>query len=457
VLTSVAARRRLPIPERARLLTSFVLVFCDFAALLACVAGVGLLPAGMVFAVSAFTWWCQGLYARRFTLSLLDDLPVLFVGVACGLTVASVLAWGWPFLIPWQPGTVPVYAGAVLFVATVVCRAVGYSVIRGLRARGYEVFPTLLVGWGSTAEELCERIQSHPTTGIRPVGILRKSPSISRDRLPYPVLGPLGLFERVVSARPVTDVIVCDHDLPRSELVELLRTFSRTNVTIHVVPDVFEMHRSVVTTDHVWSLPLERVHRHDGSRLARASKRLIDVVVAVAALALLSPLLLLLALAVRLELGAPVIFRQERVGLDGRRFTVRKFRSMRHCPVGSHAPWHVSGGDRIGPVGRLIRKYSLDELPQLLNVLVGDMSLVGPRPERPEYVDRFSVDVPGYQHRHRVRVGLTGLAAVEGLRGDTSLRDRAYFDNYYIEHWSLWLDLKILVRTVLAVLRGTGN
>jgi lipopolysaccharide/colanic/teichoic acid biosynthesis glycosyltransferase len=183
-------------------------------------------------------------------------------------------------------------------------------------------------------------------------------------------------------------------------------------------------------------------------------KRAFDVVLATTALLLAAPVAIAVAMAVRLELGSGIIFRQTRIGLQGRPFKLMKFRSVRPSPV-TPGLWTIPE-DTIGPVGRFIRHYSLDEIPQLVNVIRGDMSLVGPRPERPEYVQQFCADVPVYVHRHRVPVGMTGLAAVNGLRGDTSIEDRAQFDNWYIDNWSLWLDIKILIRTVDAVLRGTG-
>jgi lipopolysaccharide/colanic/teichoic acid biosynthesis glycosyltransferase len=185
-------------------------------------------------------------------------------------------------------------------------------------------------------------------------------------------------------------------------------------------------------------------------------KRAFDVAAAASALFIASPVLLLVALAVRLELGPGIIFRQERVGLQGRPFYLLKFRSMHPPTTAAQGPWSVSPED-LGRVGRFVRRYSLDELPQLVNVLRGDMSLVGPRPERPEYVVQFSAEIRPYTHRHRVPVGLTGLAAVNGLRGDTSIEDRAHFDNWYIDNWSLWLDIKILLRTLQALVRGTGG
>jgi exopolysaccharide biosynthesis polyprenyl glycosylphosphotransferase len=187
-------------------------------------------------------------------------------------------------------------------------------------------------------------------------------------------------------------------------------------------------------------------------------KRLVDVLVSGLLLLLLLPVLVLLALAVRIDGGPGILFRQERVGVDGHTFNVLKFRSLK--PVDekeSATTWNVSHDDRVSVIGRFLRKTSLDELPQLINILRGDMSLVGPRPERPHFVHQFRVAYPSYEARHRVPSGLTGWAQIHGLRGDTSIADRARFDNYYIENWSMWLDVKIVLRTISSVLRGAGS
>jgi lipopolysaccharide/colanic/teichoic acid biosynthesis glycosyltransferase len=187
-------------------------------------------------------------------------------------------------------------------------------------------------------------------------------------------------------------------------------------------------------------------------------KRCFDVLMAGTALVLVSPLLAACALAVRLEGGPGVIFRQPRVGRDGVVFDCLKLRSMRPAdPNEAATSWSIASDNRVGPVGRILRRTSLDELPQLWNIVRGDMTLVGPRPERPYFVSRFSKQFHRYDHRHRVQAGLTGLAQVSGLRGDTSIADRARFDNYYIENWSLWLDVKILLRTVGEVLFARGR
>ncbi|WP_010301736.1 sugar transferase, partial [Streptomyces sp. SA3_actF] len=187
-------------------------------------------------------------------------------------------------------------------------------------------------------------------------------------------------------------------------------------------------------------------------------KRALDLALAGPALVLLSPLLLACALAVRLSDGPGVLFRQERVGQYGKTFTLLKFRSLRPCDDREAATrWNVAHDDRMSRVGRFLRRSSLDELPQLWNILRGDMSLVGPRPERPFFVAEFGRTYTGYRHRHRAPVGLTGLAQISGLRGDTSIEDRSRHDNYYVDHWSFWLDVRILARTALSLVRPSGS
>ena len=211
---------------------------------------------------------------------------------------------------------------------------------------------------------------------------------------------------------------------------------------------------------HLWGHACRRLDPYPraAGRVARGGKRVLDAALATAALLCLAPLLAGCALAVRLADGPGVIFRQERIGLHGRPFTLLKFRTLRPTDDRESATrWTVAGDDRMSRAGRLLRRTSLDELPQLWNVLRGDMSLVGPRPERPYFVAKFSQTLPGYADRHRMPAGLTGLAQVHGLRGDTSIADRARFDNHYIDSWSLWQDVGILLRTAVTLFRHGGS
>ncbi len=311
------------------------------------------------------------------------------------------------------------------------------------------MFPSLLVG--AHAHDLETRIAEHPETGIRVAAVADHAGTATLEN------GESGTVAEIVGALGVTDVILDPSDVEPSTAFWLRNLLTERNVRLHLVlPPVGAAPRRG-WDDQIWGVPLISMQPALRWRRARLLKRATDVVVSGAALLAAAPLLLLVAAFVRREVGSGIIFRQERVGLDGRTFEVLKFRSMRNLPPGVTSPWSVKSSDRIGPVGHFIRKYSIDELPQLWNIFRGDMSLVGPRPERPEFVAEFSVAIPHYATRHRSPVGLTGLAAVEVLRGDTSIAERAHFDNFYVDSWSFATDLKIIARTVLAVVRGTGS
>lgn len=415
-------------------------------------------PMGLVAVVAAATaltaWTVKGLYRRRITMSVLDDLPGLAAGVVISLGPAVVvgLAVTPPQLTSWS--TI-VQLAVVMMIAAVLSRSIGYLVIRTLRASGHLVHPTLLLGSGGLATMVAQRIESHPESGLRVVGTVTSSARQAASGLPY--LGTPNDLARIVAENGISDVVVGYGSLRSFDLVDVLRTCDRLDAEIYIIPRFFEMASLSGDDDCLFDIPLRRVRRSAHRVITWRVKRLFDVAAALFAMLVLAPILLATALAVRLELGPGIIFKQTRIGLDGQSFPLMKFRSMRNLEAGASRGWGtLNSADRIGPVGRFIRRYSLDELPQFINVLRGEMSFVGPRPERPEYVEEFSRSVPRYVHRHRVPVGLTGLAAVNGLRGDTSIHDRAQLDNWYIENWSLWSDMKIMARTAIAVFRGTG-
>ena len=241
-------------------------------------------------------------------------------------------------------------------------------------------------------------------------------------------------------------------------MVRVLRACDETDVEVHVVPRFFELGVAPVGNDieYVWGIPLLRLHRAALRSPLWRVKRPLDVVVAAALLVMTAPLFGLIGVCIRLTDRGPVFFRQTRVGQRGRLITIFKFRTLPMSDDSDHV-WSVDGHAGMTRIGRFLRATSLDELPQLLNVLRGDMSLVGPRPERPTFVDKFAASYPHYRDRHRVPVGMTGWAQVNGLRGDTSIDERARFDNYYIEHWGLWRDFTILLCSILPVLCLSGR
>jgi exopolysaccharide biosynthesis polyprenyl glycosylphosphotransferase len=308
--------------------------------------------------------------------------------------------------------------------------------------------------------KLAARLQRDPQYGLRPVGFIDDSPL-------FPGSGPAGLpllggtddLEEVIRRTGAEHILVAFSSMTDRSLLPLVRRASAAGLEVSLVPRMFESVNDRLSYESLGGIPVLRLRGTDPRGWQFDIKHVLDRVFALVLLLACSPLLLGLALAVRLSSAGPIVFRQPRVGRDGRVFELFKFRSMREpdgdsafAPAEGSAPGGVEGVDRRTPIGRFLRRSSLDELPQLLNVLRGEMSLVGPRPERPEYAEQFRRDIERYGDRDRVKAGMTGWAQVHGLRGQTSIEDRAEWDNYYIEHWDLWLDLKILVLTARAIL-----
>ena len=400
-----------------------------------------------------------GLYRPRLSLSVLDDLPALAGRwlAAAGLAVLGQVLWtaaaGRDYAINWRF----LWGALTIGLLAVAFRMIGYAAVRAVRRRGLVAHRTLIVGAGRVGSQIAEILRSHPEYGLRPVGFLDGNPWVAGTTSDLPVFGGPERLSSLVSATEVDTVVVAFSSMKESETVNLIRTCDRHSCELFVVPRLFELHHVDSDMETAWGLPLVRLRRATYRSRAWRLKRLIDVVVSAVAVLFLAPVLLLVALAVRLDGGPGVIFTQERVGVDGRQFLLMKFRSMRPSSEDESATlWNIARDDRLSRVGRILRKTSLDELPQLFNILRGEMSLVGPRPERPHFVNQFREAYPSYEARHRVPSGLTGWAQVHGLRGNTSISDRARFDNYYVENWSIWLDLKIIMRTIGAVFRGDG-
>ncbi|MBL8928488.1 MAG: exopolysaccharide biosynthesis polyprenyl glycosylphosphotransferase [Kineosporiaceae bacterium] len=400
------------------------------------------------------------LYRSRLSMSILDDLPRLvgrWLG-AISLTILIQVAFTrlrWDLVVvKWNV----VAAAACTLAFLIIFRAVGYGVVRRLRRERRVVHRTLILGAGRVGAQVADVLLDHAEYGLHPIGFLDSDPWLGPKELPLPILGSTDALYHVLTDHDVNNVVVAFGSMRESAMVDVIRTCDRLDTEIFIVPRLFELHHVNEDMESVWGLPLVRLRRAARRSRGWRVKRVFDIALSSMALLLLSPIMLLVALAVRLEGGPGIIFRQERVGVDGRRFQVMKFRSLK--PVDeteSQTNWNIAHDDRLGPVGKFLRKSSIDELPQLINILKGEMSIVGPRPERPHFVDQFCEAYPRYVARHRVPSGLTGWAQVHGLRGDTSIADRARFDNYYIENWSLWLDVKIILRTVGSVLRGDGG
>ncbi len=467
--TGTARRRRTP--RRARLVYAVRMAAIDAAALviggsLSVAAGE---QAGVPQARPGWTaWFCvlvlvilavRGAHRFRVRVSPLDQLGQVIVAtsLAAGVTLVVRVA----------------ITDDVELAARIVRTwffATAFLVFGRVAAATFQLRPdrpqlrTLIVGAGDVGHQVARHLRERPEWGLQPIGYLDKEPREGGDDLP--VLGASWQLEEVIRDRGVDRVIVAFSTAPVPVLLSMIRRCRAAGVEVSVVPRLFEETSDRIALERIGGLPLLRVDMTDPRGWQFSIKYAIDRVVGTVAVVLLSPLLAVLALLVRVSSPGPFLFRQPRVGLDGREFDILKFRTMRHDPDAPEADsgWAaqaVGAGaaaapvDRTTRIGEVLRRFSLDELAQLVNIARGDMSIVGPRPERVGYVAEFEGRVYRYGDRHRVKSGLTGWAQVHGLRGETSLRDRVDWDNFYVENWSPWLDLKILLLTPAAVLRGT--
>lgn len=336
------------------------------------------------------------------------------------------------------------------FALVLVSRAFCYHKLRSSGSRREHLETTIIVGSGSVARRAAEILEQHPRYGMRCIGFvdgLAGGESAIAIAPPLHLLGGLDDLAAIIAATGTTRILVAFGATQESELVPILRSCDGLAVEVYVVPRLFELGAWVGDdgADQIWDLPLVQIRRGTHAPAGRG-KRAFDLAASGGLVALTAPVLAATALALRISQGRPVFFRQTRIGRDGQHFELLKFRTL---PVneGSDTDWIPSA-----PVTRfaeLLRDTGLDELPQLFNVLRGDMSLVGPRPERPAFAGKFAADIPQYESRHRVRGGITGWAQIHGLHGDTSIEERARFDNYYIDTWSPWRDIVILIRTAL--------
>jgi Undecaprenyl-phosphate glucose phosphotransferase len=263
-----------------------------------------------------------------------------------------------------------------------------------------------------------------------------------------PVLGGLDDIPHLIQEHDIQEVIIGRPELNHSQVLAIISRCERGQVGIKIFPDLFQIIATELSIGDLGGLPLLTVRDVALRGWKLTLKRSVDVLGSGLGLIFLSPFLVLTAVMIKLDSPGPVFYAQERMGLDARPFWCLKFRSMRTDAEKDGPGWTTEGDPRVTRVGKWLRRLSVDELPQLINVLVGDMSLVGPRPERPVYVEQFRRSIPRYMDRHREKAGLTGWAQVNGLRGDTSIAERTKYDLWYIENWSLWLDFKIILRTV---------
>jgi len=407
-----------------------------------------LIPVAMVLWPLVF--YFQGLYQRRRFRSRFDEALRAFVAVALA---TALLTAGLTFYREFSYSRVvlAIFAG-VDFVLVVGLRWGIAAALKRIRRSGKNLQNVLVVGAGELGRQVAGRLLEHREFGFRLKGFLDDDPGKQKRRIDdVAVLGTTRDLERVVAENEVDQVVLALPLAAHHRTVQLIRRCGQLLVEIKVVPDLLQyyaLRAGVEDLDGIPVINLTQIPLHGWNQLV---KRALDVVGACGLLLATVWFLPIVAWLIKREDGGPVFYSQVRMGLDGRSFKLYKFRSMRMDAEPDGQPkWTRNRDDRVTRIGAFLRRTSLDELPQIYNVLKGEMSLVGPRPERPEFVERFKERYPEYMARHRVRAGLTGWAQVNGLRGDTSIRRRIAHDLYYIENWSLALDLRILWLTLRA-------
>jgi exopolysaccharide biosynthesis polyprenyl glycosylphosphotransferase len=323
-------------------------------------------------------------------------------------------------------------------------------------AHGNDLKRVLIVGTGSVAGKIFQSLTAHLSLGYEAFGYcsLQDTSEDAMKHIPY--LGPVASVPELIKTHHIDVVLIAFNEEEHSLLHDLVRDCQGLNVEMMMVPDILELMTSQVQIKHIEGIPFLGIKSPTLSTWNFIIKRTFDLIFASWILLLASPIILLIAILIKLGSKGPVFYVQERVGLDGEVFKVMKFRSMHTDAEQLSGPvWSQKDDPRTTQLGRFLRRFSLDELPQLINVLKGDMSVVGPRPERPHFVEKFKNQVPRYLERHRAKTGMTGWAQVNGLRGNASIAERTKYDIYYVEHWSLVFDLKIILKTVHAVLFGS--
>jgi exopolysaccharide biosynthesis polyprenyl glycosylphosphotransferase len=387
----------------------------------------------------------MGLHRLRICLRVADQAGRLLTATALPLIV--VMLW----LPAGQAAALALWSAGLIF----AFRVAACAALRAAHRRGRATEPALVVGAGTFGAHIGELMREHPELGLVAQGYLDDGPP--RRDLPLPSLGGTADLKDVVSRLGIRRVIVCYAACKDEELVTVLRASRPLRADVCVVPRLYELGAAVpqACLDEIWGIPLIPLRRFGQSPVSVRLKRTFDAAAAAVLLIAAAPVLAGLAVAIRLHSGHAPLFRQARVTGDGRTAAVLKLRTITEHHDADTA-WTVPDGTT--PLGRWLRVTHLDELPQLFNVLRGEMSLVGPRPERPYFADRFSHDISRYSDRTRMPAGMTGWAQVHGLHGDTSIFERARFDNHYIEYWSPWLDVVILARTLAAlIIRRPGS
>ena len=393
-----------------------------------------------------------GMYGARRNIAFGDEVITIIQRVTTGMLIVMSAAFFYRAFSYSRVVFVLLWGSSIVWIC--VGRALVRTIEKSLYRHGRELRNAAIIGNNDLANRIYLALHEHPLLGYRLVGYFADSPcSDAMALMQAEYLGALGEASEQLVRNNVELALLALSESQHPLLFKLMQECEGVNVEFLLAPDTLGLMSGSISVKEIEGIPFIKIKGMPMSSWGRITKRSFDIAVSLFLLALCSPLFVVVAIFIKLDSKGPVLFRQQRVGLDGERFDMLKFRSMLAGAEEETGPvWAADHDSRRTRVGTFLRTTSIDELPQIMNVLSGEMSLVGPRPERPYFVDQFKNHVPKYLDRHRVKTGMTGWAQVNGLRGNTSLEERIRYDIFYVENWSLGFDLKILLRTIRALL-----
>lgn len=447
--------RLLVVLDAAIIAASFMLAYFFKFYILNDGPGPGVLPAKdylelLPFIVPGFVllYYSCGVYAPKRTIRRRFEIYSIVQANTVGLAAMIIILYMIVKEINYSRSVIMFFYMLNIFLTSCLRLALRKS-LQTIRSKGYNLKHILLVGYSRATEAYIDRLHDNPQWGYVVCGVLDDNIPAGTVYKGVKVLGSLGNLEIILPENKLDEIAITLSLKDYDHLTDIVNICEKSGVHTKFIPDYNSLIPTRPYTEDLMGLPVINIRyvplTNTGNMLM---KRAVDIVGSLFGIIVLSPVMLICALAVKLSSPGPVIFKQERVGLHNKPFYMYKFRSMeQQAPNKEKKAWTVKNDPRVTGVGKVLRRTSLDELPQLFNILKGDMSLVGPRPERPHFVDKFKEEIPRYMVKHQVRPGLTGWAQVNGLRGDTSIRKRIEYDIYYIENWTLGLDVKIIFLT----------
>jgi len=404
--------------------------------------GIYLMPAWLIFFAFA------GLYSIDRQKSYPNKLYKIFISSSSAILLLIVFI----FLnkISFFSRLILIYTWVLSISFVFLGRVIVEEIRKYLFRYNIGVIRVICIGANDITKKIISMSNRDLAMGVKVIGVLNGDYKESS----FKILGRVSELQAIIKKYHPDEVILTDMSLPEVQINDIILACSDNNVTFKFIPNILFLMTSHVNTRHFAGLPMMEVRGTPLDGWGRIAKRIIDILFASVALIISSPFSILAMLAVKFSSPGPVIYAHDRIGRDGKKFRLYKFRSMYDkAEEKEKRYWTEAKDSRITPVGHFIRKTNIDELPQLINVLKGDMSMVGPRPEQPAFVDKFQKEIPEYFKRHRVKSGLTGWAQVNGLKGDTSIRERVRYDIFYIENWNIWFDVKILILTIILIIK----